>query len=247
MVERYNNIIELKEISSTNDYAMELAKKENVPNFTTICTDFQTKGRGQRGNFWESNMGENLLFSVIVHPEAIALKDQFILSQCVALSLRDVVALFCSNVTVKWPNDIYVGNNKIAGILIENQLLKKNIDFSIIGIGLNVNQTIFKDAPNPTSLSLENDNLQFNREELMQLFLSHLIENYNLMQSSPEQIRTRYIDNLYLKNVPHIYFDADGFFEGKITTVENDGKLIITDKDDRERSYYFKEVQYILM
>lgn len=247
MLERYNNIIELKEISSTNDYAMELAKRESVPDFTTICTDFQTKGRGQVGNFWESNMGENLLFSVIVHPREIALKEQFILSQCVSLSVRDVVALFCSNVTVKWPNDIYVGNNKIAGILIENQLSQKHIEFSIIGIGLNVNQTIFKHAPNPTSLSMENEGVVFNKEELLHLFLTHFTENYNRILSNPEELRSRYLDNLYLKNVPHIYSDADGFFEGKITNVEPDGRLIITDKYDNEKKYYFKEVQYILI
>ncbi|MCQ2604939.1 MAG: biotin--[acetyl-CoA-carboxylase] ligase [Bacteroidales bacterium] len=247
MHERYNNIIELKEISSTNDYAMELARTESVPDFTTICTDFQSKGRGQLGNFWESNRGENLLFSVIVHPREIALKEQFILSQCVALSVRDIVALFCENVTVKWPNDIYVGNNKVAGILIENQLSQKHIEFSVIGIGLNVNQTTFTSAPNPTSLSLENDKLHFDKEEVLQLFLNRLTENYNLICSNPKQIRTRYLDFLYLKNVPHIYSDADGFFEGKITNVEADGRLVITDTYGNEKKYYFKEVQYILM
>ena len=245
-MERYNNIIELKEISSTNDYALELARTKIVPEFTVIRADFQTKGRGQIGNHWVADSGKNLLFSVILHPTHIAANNQFILSQCVSLALFRTVSLYCEDVSIKWPNDLYVGDKKIAGILIENLLNGKNIASSIIGIGLNVNQENFIGAENPISLKniLRND---LNINEILVLFLQELQSLYAMIPAQNETIRREYLANLYLLGKQAQYKDKNGTFTGAISSVSDDGKLHIIDSTGQERTYYFKEVEYLIL
>ena len=245
-MERYNNIIELKEISSTNDYALELARTENVPEFTVIRADFQTKGRGQVGNHWVADSGKNLLFSVILHPTHISANNQFILSQCVSLALFRTVSLFCDNVAIKWPNDLYVDDKKIAGILIENLLNGKQIASSIIGIGLNVNQENFIGAENPISLKdILHNNLNIN--EILVLFLQGLQSLYTMISAQNETIRRKYLAHLYLLGKQAQYKDKNGTFTGAISSVSDDGKLHIIDSTGQERTYYFKEVEYLIL
>ena len=245
-MERYNNIIELKEISSTNDYALELARTKIVPEFTVIRADFQTKGRGQIGNHWVADNGKNLLFSVILHPTHIAANNQFILSQCVSLTLFRTVSLFCDDVAIKWPNDLYVGNKKIAGILIENLLNGKHIASSIIGIGLNVNQEDFIGAENPISLK----NIirkEFNINELLLLFLKELDSIYSQIPQNNKTIQDEYLNHLYLKDQQAPFKDKDGLFTGTIYSVAENGQLHIIDEQGKERAYYFKEVEYQIL
>jgi len=245
-VERYNNIIELKEISSTNDYALELARTKLVPEFTVIRADFQTKGRGQIGNHWVADNGKNLLFSVILHPTHIAANNQFILSQCVSLALFRTVSLFCDDVAIKWPNDLYVGNKKIAGILIENLLNGKHIASSIIGIGLNVNQEDFIGAENP--ISLKNIiHKEFNINKLLLLFLKELDSIYSQIPQNNKTIQDEYLNHLYLKNRQAPFKDKDGLFTGTISSVAENGQLHIIDEQGKERAYYFKEVEYQIL
>lgn len=243
MAERYNKIIEFEELSSTNDYALELARNETLEDFTVVRTQFQTKGRGQIGNHWVSNKGENLLFSLILYPKNMQANCQFILSQTVSLALRDVVSEYCENVTIKWPNDIYVGNKKIAGILIENLLVGKMIETSIIGIGLNVNQLEFDGAPNPTSFVKECGK-SFDCTTILNQFLLAFSAYYE--SSEQETIRQEYISQLYLLDTRSKFKDTGGLFEGTIVSVENDGKLMIEDAEGNQRGYYFKEVEYVL-
>ena len=245
-MERYNNIIELKEISSTNDYALELARTKLVPEFTVIRADFQTKGRGQIGNHWVADNGKNLLFSVILHPTHIAANNQFILSQCVSLALFRTVSLFCDDVAIKWPNDLYVGNKKIAGILIENLLNGKHIASSIIGIGLNVNQEDFIGAENP--ISLKNIiHKEFNINKLLLLFLKELDSIYSQIPQNNKTIQDEYLNHLYLKNRQAPFKDKDGLFTGTISSVAENGQLHIIDEQGKERAYYFKEVEYQIL
>lgn len=243
MAERYNNIIEFDELSSTNNYANDLVSQKFVPDFTIIKTNFQTQGRGQIGNCWVSNKGDNLLFSIILHPIHLQANNQFILSQCVALALRDTIANFCKNVCIKWPNDIYVNDKKIAGILIENKLLGKQIETSIIGIGLNVNQTNFVEAPNPTSLKLECGH-SFNINKLLTTFLDLFNSYYIESQQNEQNIKSKYFQNLYLLKKLHTFKDSIGQFDGYISNVAPDGRLLIIDAKNKERWYYFKEVLF---
>lgn len=223
---------------------MDLVRKERVPEGTVIRTDFQTKGRGQIGNCWVSDRGENLLFSVILHPSHIPANNQFILSQCVALAVRDTVACFCDAVTVKWPNDVYVGSNKIAGILIENLLVSKMIETSIVGIGLNVNQTMFVGAPNPTSLKIEIGQ-ECNTDAVLEMFLEKFKQYYGAVSNDSDAIRIRYEQNLYLLGTPSLFQDCTGVFKGVISSVGEDGRLLIIDENGEHRHYYFKEVEYL--
>lgn len=245
MEERYNNMIKVEELSSTNDYASEIVHNGSVPDFTIVMTEFQTKGRGQRGNYWVSNAGENLLFSIVVHPTEILIKEQFILSQAVSVALCELVSLYCDSVCIKWPNDIYVGDKKIAGILIENSLHKKEIETAIIGIGLNVNQLAFAGVPNPTSLRAECGH-ELNRDEVLTQFLSRFRQLYSEISSNAVAIRSEYKARLYEYGKMRQYKDATGVFSGQILDVDTDGQLLIADANGDLRRYYFKEVAYLL-
>lgn len=238
-------MIKIEELCSTNDYASEIVSKGFVPDFTAIVTEFQTKGRGQRGNYWVSEAGQNLLFSIIVHPTEIPIKEQFILSQAVSLALREVVSLYCEPVSIKWPNDIYVGNKKVAGILIENSIREKKIETAIIGIGLNVNQLEFEGVPNPTSLRAESGH-ELNKDEVLAQFLSRFRQLYGEMSTNAVAIRSEYKARLYEYGKMRQYKDATGIFSGQIIDVDADGQLLIADANGDLRRYYFKEVEYLL-
>jgi len=149
-------------LDSTNLKLKELTKNETLPELSVVMARKQTKGRGQLGNSWESEAGKNLTFSILIKPLFIQIHQQFCITQLVTLALMDILKPLYNNVSIKWPNDIYADNKKMGGILIENNIKGNNINESFIGIGLNLNQTIFKsNAPNPISLcqlTLSNQN-----------------------------------------------------------------------------------------
>ena len=152
-MESKTDIIWLERVDSTNDEARRHISE--IDNLSVVSALEQTKGRGQRGNTWLSLAGENLTFSLIVKDFRIKSNEQSAISQATALSLTKLLGRYGIEARIKWPNDIYTGDNKICGILIENSLKGMEIDWSIIGIGLNVNQTSFPDhLPNPTSMRL---------------------------------------------------------------------------------------------
>jgi BirA family transcriptional regulator, biotin operon repressor / biotin---[acetyl-CoA-carboxylase] ligase len=149
-------LIWLQKTDSTNQYLQDMLKKSKMPEGTMVIADEQTEGRGQRGNHWESSTGENLTFSFIIYPDFLELTNQFMLSKIIALALFDLLIGYNENVKIKWPNDIYIGKKKIAGILLENVIKGTKISNTIVGIGLNINQKIFPEAlPFASSLSLE--------------------------------------------------------------------------------------------
>ena len=146
-------ILRVAETASTNSLLRELVIKESLAEGSVVVADFQTAGRGQIGNTWESEAGKNLMFSLVLYPTCIPANRQFLISQIAALSVKEALDLYADHITVKWPNDIYWKDKKICGMLIENDLSGHNLYCSIIGIGINLNQTVFRgDAPNPVSL-----------------------------------------------------------------------------------------------
>ena len=148
-------LIELDETDSTNRFLIQLCnEKENtVEEMTTVKTDYQTSGKGQRGNSWEAEKGQNLLFSFVLYPTFLEARHQFILSQIVSLAIKEELSRWSDEISIKWPNDIYWKEKKICGILIENDLSGIYIGRCIVGIGININQEKFvSDAPNPVSL-----------------------------------------------------------------------------------------------
>lgn len=231
-------IIHIPETDSTNRYLRELKAEGDV----LVQTDYQTAGRGCGTNRWESERGQNLLFSLLIHPKQVPASKQFLISMVTANSISKVVSKYVENVSVKWPNDIYAGDRKICGILIQNTLQGGTIKDSVIGVGLNVNQLRFvSDAPNPVSLA----NLTgrtFGREQL----LHELLEAFEAEWADSEGVRARYLAQLYRRKGFFRYRDAYGEFVAELVTVEDDGHLVLRCVDGYTHRYAFKEVQFII-
>ena len=239
-------IIRLKEVDSTNHFLKELSSYDETA-LTIAVADFQTAGRGQLGNVWESEKGKNLTFSLVLYPQALPVKQQFLISQIAALSVKETLDAYTEGISIKWPNDIYWQDKKICGMLIENDLTGHNLLRSIIGIGINVNQTTFRgDAPNPVSL-WQILKQEVDREVVLCQFLSRF-EAYNQALSTGEKalIHDRYMKALYRREGFHPYTDAQGAFSAQIYGIEPTGHLLLQDTAGTIRRYAFKEVSYCL-
>lgn len=238
-------IIYLPEISSTNTYLKELENKRELAEGTAVYTDFQTAGRGQKGNTWESERGKNLSFSIIIHPTHVEITKQFIISQLISLAIKEVLEEYTSDVSIKWPNDIYCGNKKMVGILIENELTEEGIANSILGVGININQVQFlSDAPNPISLK-QLTKIEHDRLEILKKIQTLFVSLYN--NSTSSEISLAYKNALYRKSGFHKYATIDGdLFSAKIKDVEDEGFLVLELASGEKRSFAFKEVKYIL-
>lgn len=230
-------IVHIEETDSTNRWL-----KENGEGTMVVVADYQTAGKGCGTNAWESERGKNLTFSMLIHPDGILANDQFHITEVVSVAMCKTLQSYIYNkVEIKWPNDIYVGDKKICGILIENRLQGQAIKDCIIGIGLNVNQTEFKsDAPNPVSLSQFLGH-ELDRAQLLKAFLQQFNEAWQR-----ETVGADYRDRLYRREGWHTFEDAQGRFEARLTGVSEDGHLVLEDKEGLERTYAFKEVQFIV-
>jgi BirA family transcriptional regulator, biotin operon repressor / biotin---[acetyl-CoA-carboxylase] ligase len=239
-------IIKLEHVDSTNNYTSKLAANNNTDEGTVVCTSFQTDGRGQVKNSWESQPYKNILISILFRPTFLPVHHQFLLSKVVALGVTDLLSLFVEGVKVKWPNDIYVGDRKIAGILIENSIMGYTIGSSVAGIGININQAEFlSDAPNPISLyQLLKSELDL--DELISL-LCKLIDAWyaKLKQGEIDAVNQAYLNALYRFGEESIYSDIDGKFRGTITGVNEIGQLQISLIEGKIRTYHFKEVTFL--
>lgn len=237
-------VIFLPQCHSTNDVATELIKNLTISDGTLIITDYQTKGKGQRGNFWESNLGENLLFSLVIKCNFLNPSQQFILNQITSLAISKTLDKYLENVKVKWPNDVYVGDQKITGILIENSIKYNLLENTIVGIGLNVNQTQFSNSL-ATSIKQLTD-VQYQRETILEEFLV-IFEKYyfRLKEKKYDLIKSEYVQKLYRLNELKPYQDVNGFFIGKIVDVDLNGKLVV-ENEQVKNHYDFKEVKFII-
>lgn len=240
-------LIHIRETDSTNCYLQTLCNKQKVENLTTVVADFQTSGRGQRGNSWESDPEKNLLFSFVLYPEFLEARRQFLLSQIISLAIKEELDSYTPDISVKWPNDIYWKESKICGMLIENDLMGRHINRSIAGIGININQESFvSPAPNPVSLQ-QITRKQYSIFEILGNIMLRIHSYYDLLRKdNTELITNHYEKSLFRKEGFHRYRDAGSEFLARIIRVEPDGKLILEDEVRRERGYMFKEVEYIL-
>ena len=238
-------MLHLAETDSTNRYLRELEGDDDV----VAWADYQTAGRGCGTNTWESERGQNLLFSVRCHPKRVAASRQFLLLEAMALAVKDALEgwLPGEQLTVKWPNDIYWHDRKLAGTLSECQLGGQTIRQCIIGTGVNLNQTVFvSDAPNPVSMA------QIRGERLdIEAVLQRIVScwSYRLNQTEEgggERLHADYCAALYRLAGCYSWRDAHGSFQATIHGVEPDGTLLLTDSSGRRRSYRFKEVQYVI-
>ena len=231
-------IIHIEETDSTNRWLKEHGEGNMI-----VVADYQTAGKGCGTNSWESERGQNLTFSMLIHPQDIAAKYQFRITEVVSVALCETLQSYIYNnkVEIKWPNDIYVGDKKICGILIENRLQGQEIRDSIIGIGLNVNQTEFRsDAPNPVSLC-QVIGQKVDRDRLLQCFIGNF-----LVVSSRETVSFQYRNCLFLRGKLAEYADVSGRFIATIVDVEPEGRLVLQDEKGLKRTYAFKEVTFVL-
>lgn len=240
----------LKEVSSTNHYLAQLCKESKAKEFHTVWAEYQTAGKGQRGNSWESENGKNLTFSTVLYPTSLKAKDQFYLSMIVAFATVDALGDYTDGFSIKWPNDIYWKDQKIGGILIENELEGAYITQSIIGIGINVNQEEFRSqAPNPVSL-FQIIGATIERKELFYKILHGIMGGYILLETKQVKatsvIHSLYLKNLYRKNGFHLYRDSQGEFKAEFHQIEPNGCLVLKDEEGILRRYAFKEVSFIL-
>lgn len=239
-------IIHIQETESTNSSLKELVFQNKLEEGTILVTDFQTAGRGQRGNGWESERGKNLTFSMVLYPTSIAVHEQFILSQVVSLGIKKALDKYTEYISIKWPNDIYWKEQKICGILIENTLSEKGFLYSIVGIGLNINQEHFiSDAPNPISLT-QITNQKYALETILEEVRDYILAFYQEadLLGNYKTIRHFYDQSLFRREGFHRFSASDGEFEARIVEVRPDGYLILETKAGTIRKFAFKEVRY---
>jgi len=239
-------IIYFESLKSTNSKIRELHQTERLPEFSVVFTSSQTAGRGQMGNHWESEDNMNLTFSMLLYPDFIEIQQQFILNYIITVAIRDVLKKHIPEIKIKWANDIYAGNKKLAGILIENSILGASIDYSIVGIGLNVNQTVFvSDAPNPVSMKMISGQ-SYELEPLLKDIMNAIINRYiQYAETGVEKIKNEYNLNLYRSKGFFPYRDKDGDFSARIEKIDESGHLMLVDTNGLQRKYAFKEVVFV--
>ena len=238
-------LIYLPSCHSTNDIASEIIQKEKIINGTVIVTDHQTEGKGQRGNLWESDPKDNLLMSIIIDTSFLDLRNQFYLSIVTSLAIYETLKkLNVDNIKIKWPNDLYIGQKKIGGVLIESTLIGNNLSSSIIGIGINVNQKTFSSE---RATSILNENLDSNLTPF--LILEKLCENFEkyyikLKNENFQMIKSEYLNNLLWINEMKSFRDKKEIIFGKISDILPNGQLIIWTTNG-EKYYDIKEIEYL--
>lgn len=234
----------IEQTTSTNDEA----RAERYDHLDAIWSEYQTSGRGQRGHTWHSAEGENITFSVVLKPTFLPVVEQFLLSEVVALALVDTMAEYDIECRIKWTNDLYAGDSKLAGVLIEHQLSTDGIVRTIVGIGLNVNQLDFpSDLPNPVSMALLRGT-KFDRRTVLERYMANLEAWYNtLLQGNKTAIEERYRELMYHLGEPHTYALPTGEkFTATIRGVRPSGELRLEHQDGTIREYAFKEVEFVL-
>lgn len=213
-----------------------------------LSADYQTAGRGQEANTWESERGKNLLFSILIHPTMVPVQRQFLLSKMGALALKEALDTYVNeDITLKWPNDIYWKDRKISGTLIETSLSGGHIKDCVFGIGLNVNQLSFSPAlPNPVSLC-QIVGHEVDRKEMLERVLKAFVKYFKLMEEGGyADISALYHESLYRKHGFFSYKDSEGLFEGAVVEVEDNGHLVLRNREGYIREYSLKDVQFVI-
>lgn len=229
---------------STNDEARD----PRLAHGDVVWADEQTAGRGQRGHAWSSTPGENLTFSVVLRPTFLPAGEQFLLSEAVTLALVRTFGDYGIDTRIKWTNDIYAGNRKIVGMLIEHNCSGPTLARSIVGIGINVNQAAFDPAlPNPVSMA-QLTGRTFDREEVLRTFLERFALRYEqLRQGDRETLQTDYRTRMYRLGERHAYrLPGQGETEGIIEGVRPTGELLVHHTDGTLGEYLFGEIEFVL-
>ena len=242
-----DRIIWLEEVDSTNSYLKNLLLDSHLLEGTVVAADYQSHGRGQMGNSWFSSKGLNLLFSLLIYPDFISVKEQFVISEMFALAVKRTLETFTAGICIKWPNDIYHNDRKIAGILIENNIQGNCIKNTIIGAGINLNEEAFPETlPNAVSLR-QITGKEYDRKSILRLLSEEFFIRYEASKKGDfRPIYDEYIKGLYRAEGFHRFEDANGIFLARISRVMPSGHLVLRLPDsDEERRYAFKEVKFL--
>jgi BirA family biotin operon repressor/biotin-[acetyl-CoA-carboxylase] ligase len=250
-----NKIIKLDSVDSTNSYTHQLLHKEpTIDEGTVVCASYQKSGRGQRGKMWDSEKGKNLTFSIVLFPDFLESDVQFLISKAVALGIRDFLdEVLMSNtdsgkakVAIKWPNDIYVNERKICGVLIENSVSRYTITHSVVGIGINVNQDNFNTRlVNPTSMKLETG-IIFNLNDVLKDLLYHIGSRYFEIKTGDQKIVNKsYINALYQLKEWKSYGVKGKRMRARIVDVSSLGNLILERADNTTIACDNNDLEYI--
>ncbi len=241
-----SNIIYREKLSSTNALAAQILSSNRPEEGTLIYAYEQSEGKGQKGSNWISEPGKNLTMSIILYPDFLEAGQQFMISKAVSLAIAELLDDYASSISIKWPNDIYHKDDKIAGILIENALEGNKIVNTIIGTGININQTVFPSAlPNPVSLKILNGR-EYHTEQLLSDFCRIFDLWYDRLCSGQLSfINKRYLERLYRFNETAQFSTAAGDrLQGRIVGVDGYGRLIIESTDAKVSYYGFKEIEF---
>lgn len=236
-----------EELTSSNDEAASAAYAEG----DVVWAEYQTAGRGQRGHRWESAGGDNITFTLVLEPSFLAAERQFLLSEAVTLGIVDCLAEYGIAARIKWTNDIYIGDRKVTGMLIEHRLSEGRICRTLAGIGVNVNQTVFDPSlPNPVSMA-QAAGRTFERRPLLERLVACIMSRYGAVReggAALEALRRDYHGHLYRLGEEHWYALPDGErFRGTIRGVEDSGALRVEDAaTGAVRGYLFREIEFVL-
>lgn len=256
-------LLHLPSVDSTNNYAKELVAKSSPIDGTVILADEQYAGRGQAGNVWQSDANKNLTFSIVYRTDFLLATEQFYLSMAVSLGIKYAVNSILSKqhdnnciqhtkkllTSIKWPNDIYVDNKKIAGILMENTISGMHLKYSVIGIGLNINQENFSTTIHATSFKNIFGN-EVNKNEIFNAVLVS-VERYFLLlkERKLDRLKREYLEHLFRYNLFSVFKKNELEFEGKIIDVDKNGNLIMEIKngvDTTIEKFGFKEISFVI-
>ena len=269
MAAQNNGIVFLESVGSTNTWLRDQLvstllndeeKKRLFPHLFTVCTYRQTAGRGQQGNSWESEPDKNISFTTLLDTSALRPEELWRVTEVCSLAVRQALCSLGINAVIKWPNDIYAGNEKICGILIESVLHGSSVACCLAGIGVNINQTVFRSsAPNPTSMALVAGH-EFDKETVLRNILTHLHDLWHLVSDSPSQLKEEYMQALYrckgffpyrkkeVSAAPmSISSEVDAeVFEAEICDINEQGCLVLRRRDGTTETFHFKQIQYII-
>jgi len=241
-------LYKLDAIPSTNSYLKDLVKNEVLESFTVVSAEFQTKGRGQMETVWYSSEGSNLLFSILIKFQGVLAADQFYLNCAVSLAILEALKAYeLPDLRVKWPNDIMADNRKLAGMLIENSILSGQIRYTIVGIGLNVNEEKFPDEL-PKAVSMYQIlSKKIDRDILLQELVEKIKLYAGLFEAGRhKRLMQEYKGNLYKFGRPAMYKTTAGeIFMGKIIDIDPSGSLVLEFQDETQRCFRFKEIMFL--
>ena len=241
------SIIRIERCASTNSFLKDLSDEKALEEGTVVVANEQVAGKGQAGNYWEAEPNRNITMSLVFFPGFLPIERHFLLSEAIALGIKDCLDCYVKEIAIKWPNDIYYQNRKLGGILIENDIMEKTISRSVVGIGLNVNQMVFREeTPNPISLK-QITGKEFDLEILVNKLANSIFSRYKQLRDEDfGTIVKDYYKVLYRKDGFYPFKDANHSFLARIESVGDDGFLYLMSDDGEQFRYAFKEVSFIV-